>query len=308
MFWATKGASEYLTAKFNARDNGTSLGPRNADTEAQLAKYTAARDALLARKASLERVLEDRVAVYKTRNFRLPQMLDLPADILRKLDIEELLGADVMVVGTTAFGAYELACGVRFPTGNEETEDFDLAWCRETKAAFVYSAGAAQRAKRKTLFAVLREIDSSFRINRQKTYQAINDHNYEVELLAAPSTHPLPKDESFAPMYNLFEQEPLILGRPISAVLSTQRGKPCPIVVPDPRFMALHKLWLSAKPERKPSKKDKDLRQGYVLLDAVRHFLQNSHPLNIDFVLDLTPELRPIFDAWCEARQFVPVG
>jgi hypothetical protein len=306
MFWAKKGEQEYLTAKLSPKDNGTALGPRSAETEAQYNQYMEQRQNLQTRKSSLESVLEQRVALYKTRMFRLPVMADLPATILRKLDVEEILGTDVMVVGTNAFSAYELACGARFPTGNESTEDFDLTWCRESKAALVLSAGLAPRSNRKTVFAALREVDSSYRINRQKTYQAINDANYEVELLAAPSTHPLPKNEAFAPMYSLFEQEPLLLGRPVSCVVATERGKACPLVVPDPRFMALHKLWLADKPERKAAKKEKDRRQGYVLLDAVRHFLTSSHPLNIDFVLQLPEDLRAIFDRWCQERQFVP--
>jgi hypothetical protein len=306
MFWAKKGHLEYLTAKLSPKDNGTAMGPRSAQTEARYAQYMQERQALQERKASLESVLEQRVALYKTRMFRLPTLPDLPATILRKLDVEEMLGTDVMVVGTNAFGAYELACGARFPTGNESTEGFDLTWCRNTQAALVLSAGTPSQPKRKTLFAVLREVDASYRINRQKTYQAINDNNYEVELLAAPSTHPLPKDEAFAPMISLFEQEPLLLGRPVSCVVATERGRACPLVVPDPRFMALHKLWLADKPQRKAAKKEKDRRQGYVLLDAVRHFLASSHPLNIDFVLQLPDDLRPIFDRWCEARHVVP--
>jgi hypothetical protein len=306
MYWGQKGEAEYLIAKLTAKDNGTAMGPRNAQTEQQFAQYTEEKQRLQERMAQHERMLAERVALYKTRMFRLPQMLDLPGTILRQLDIEDLLGVDVMVVGTNAFSAYEIACGVRFPTGNEATEDFDLTWCRETKAALTFTAGFVVRKERKSLFAVLRDIDSSYRINRTKPYQAINDKQYEVELLAAPSVHPLPKTEAFAPMYSLFEQESLLLGRPVSCVLATENGKACPLVVPDPRYMALHKLWLSRKPERKPSKKDKDQRQGYVLLDAVRHFLTTSHPLNVDFVLDLAPELRVIFDDWCAERQFIP--
>jgi hypothetical protein len=78
------------------------------------------------------------------------------------------------------------------------------------------------------------------------------------------------------------------------------------MVVPDPRWMALHKLWLSDKPERNLLKKDKDRRQGNVLLDAVRFFLPTSHPINVDFVLDLPAELQPLFDRWCTETGFIP--
>ena len=70
--------------------------------------------------------------------------------------------------------------------------------------------------------------------------------------------------------------------------------------------MGLHKLWLADKPERNPVKRDKDRRQRDVLLDAVRHFMQASHPINVDFVFAIPDDLRPIFHQWCAARQFVP--
>lgn len=70
--------------------------------------------------------------------------------------------------------------------------------------------------------------------------------------------------------------------------------------------MALHKLWLADKPERRSDKRGKDRRQGTVLLDAARYFLQASHPLNIDFVLELPQELRHHFDQWCHEAGFVP--
>ena len=88
--------------------------------------------------------------------------------------------------------------------------------------------------------------------------------------------------------------------------MATLRGRACPLYVPDPRWMALHKLWLARKPERNPAKRDKDHRQDEVLLDATRHFLPHSHPLDVGFVLDLPEELRPHFDAWAAARGHVP--
>ena len=125
-------------------------------------------------------------------------------------------------------------------------------------------------------------------------------------MLAAPSTHPLPKNEAFDPLASLIEQEWLLKGPAVSVVVATVRSRAAPLVVPDPRWMALHKLWLADKPERRADKKDKDRRQGNVLLDAVRCFLRASHPLNIDFVLDLPEELRRYFDQWCSERQFIP--
>ena len=109
-------------------------------------------------------------------------------------------------------------------------------------------------------------------------------------------------------MQKLIEQEWLLLGSPVSAVVATERGRAYPLTVPDPRFMGLCKLWVADKPERNPVKRDKDRRQGDVLLDAVRHFKQASHPLNVDFLFSIPDELRPTFDAGCAERRFVPAA
>ena len=301
MFWQSKDKTDYLVVKHHSADSGKSLGPRNNDTEARYASHQQDKAALKERIKNLDAQIAERAGLY--RRLRLPAIPDQQAEILRGLDTESLLGTDLMVVGTNAFIAYQLACNARFPTGVEETEDFDLAWCRGSRASLV-SAGQAHAGA--SLLGVLRKIDASYAINRRKPYQAINGKGYEVELLAAPSTHPLPKGEAFEPMASLIEQEWLLQGRPLSVVVATVRGRACPLYVPDPRWMALHKLWLALKPERNAAKRPKDQRQGDVLLDATRHFLGASHPLDVDFVLALPEELRPLFDQWCQSRGFVP--
>ena len=137
-------------------------------------------------------------------------------------------------------------------------------------------------------------------------HPAVNNSGYERELLAAPSTHRLPPDVSFSPMGSLVEQEWLLRGSPIDCVVATLRNRACPLYVPDPRWMAVHKLWLAQKPGRNPVKRPKDARQGEVLLDATRYFLSHSHPLDVDFVLDLPEELRDCFNEWAASRGFDP--
>jgi hypothetical protein len=303
MYWAAKDNADYLHVKNSSNDNGTSKGLRSEETEAQLAEFTQTKQELKARVESFDAVILERAGLY--RRLRLPSLPDRQAEILRKLDIEELLGNDLLVVGTNAFVAYELFVGAKLPTGNEETEDFDLAWCRGSKVSLATLLGKKSNGA-KTLFGVLKSIDSSYQISKRKPYQAVSSDGYEVELLAAPSTHPLPKNEAFDPMASLIEQEWLLRGTAVSVVVATVRGRAAPLVVPDPRWMALHKLWLADKPERRADKKEKDRRQGTVLLDAARYFLQASHPLNIDFVLELPEELRLHFDQWCLDAGFTP--
>jgi len=307
MFWQNKNGTEYLAVKKSTADSGTTRGLRSPETERQLADYLAERERLQARRASLSSLVQDRVKL--CRALRLPQMAEQQGRLLRELDLHGLLGYDVLVVGTNAFAAYEMVCGARFPVGNEATEDFDLAWCRDTTVSLAAIAPPAPHqaaGSRATLMSVLKRIDSSYAINKRKPYQAVNDAGYEVELLAAPSTHPLPSNEPFEPMATLDEQEWLLRGTPVQCVVTTNKPGTCPLYAPDPRWMAVHKLWLSLKPERNPSKKGKDARQGNVLLDATRYFLGDSYPMDLDFVLELPPELRDLFTFWAQQSGFDP--
>jgi hypothetical protein len=302
MYWKSVNGIEYLGVKINSSSNGTTGGRRSRETEAEYEEFHREKDALKERVANADALISERAGQF--RNLRLPVLGDKQAELLRALDIEQVLRNDVLLVGTNAFCAYELLCGAKFPTGNEETEDFDLAWCRGTKISLAIPA----TEQRRTLLQVLQSVDSSYRINPEKKYQAVNADGYEVELLAAPSLAPLPVEEGFEPMYSLTEQEWLLKGQPVGFVVATVRRRACPVYVPDPRWMAVHKLWLSQKSERRDSKKPKDRRQGNVLLDACRYFLGDSYPLDIDFVMDLPSELRDVFHAWATERGFDPTN
>ncbi len=305
MYWKTVGEVEYLGVKLSSNSAGTTGGARSHETEAQYNQFHSEKDALKQRVAKADELIAERSGQY--RSLRLPVLADRQAELLRALDIEGLLRNDLLVVGTNAFCAYELLCGVKFPTGNEETEDFELAWCRGTKVSLAASSTGA-RAERKSLLCVLQGVDSSYKVNPRKRYQALNNDGYEVELLAAPSVSPLPKSEAFEPMYSLIEQEWLLMGRPVSFVAATVRRRACPLYVPDPRWMALHKRWLSNKPERRAAKKPKDRRQGDVLLDACRFFLHDTYPMDIDFVLGLPSELRDVFNEWASSSGYDPMN
>ena len=304
MFWQPKGDVEYLAVKKGGYDSATTKGVRSTATEALYDSFVAEKELAKSRAAEADALIEQRALQY--RALRLPVMLDKQGELLRALDIEGLLRNDLLVVGTNAFAAYEVLCGVKFPAGNEPTQDFDLAWCRGSSVSLASLIPDSGIKGRKSLMAVLQSIDSTYRRSPKKPYQAVNSAGYDVELLAAPSRAPLPKKEAFEPMVSLVEQEWLLCGKPAFVVVATQRHRACPLYVPDPRWMAVHKLWLAKKPERKAQKKPKDARQGQVLLDACRYFLTDAYPLNIDFVHNLPEELRDLFNDWAQAAEYEP--
>ena len=93
------------------------------------------------------------------------------------------------------------------------------------------------------------------------------------------------------------EQEWLLPGRPVDQVVPCRDGTAARLVVPDPRWFALHTLWLADKPSRNPLKRDKDRRQGAALLDAVAEAMPH-YPLDEGFVAAIPPELLPFWQAW----------
>lgn len=102
----------------------------------------------------------------------------------------------------------------------------------------------------------------------------------------------LPASEHVRPL-SLPEQDWLLQGRRIRHVVFDRSGDPVRLVVPDPRWMALHKLWLSDKPERNVNKVKKDRQQGELLAHAVAAYMQRSFPVDDVFREGVPEALHP---------------
>jgi hypothetical protein len=124
---------------------------------------------------------------------------------------------------------------------------------------------------------------------------------YEVELLVAPSrADTLGRRDRPRPV-PLPEQEWLLLGRPVDQVVPCRDGSAARIVAPDPRWFALHKLWLSAQAKRDPLKRRKDRAQGLGVLDAVREAMPH-YPLDEVFEAGIPAELEQAWSEWSAGR------
>lgn len=93
------------------------------------------------------------------------------------------------------------------------------------------------------------------------------------------------------------EQEWLLNGRRVDRVVAVRDGEVARMVVPDPRWFALQKLWMAEKPGRDPQKKPKDRRQGTALLDAV-WLTMRHYALDDAFYAELPDELKPNVEHW----------
>lgn len=279
----------YLYELFDREGNGKSLGPFDGEAEQKLAGYLQQKADIKERRQGILQTLDATTRMY--RALRLP-LIDSPAgDILRKLDCYELLGRLVMVVGTNAIPVYFLEANAFIVDMPDQTADFDLAW-----------APNEPPDDDDLLFPILKEVDSTYTVNTERPFQARNAKAYEVELLIAPSrVDTLNRKERLRPVA-LPEQEWLLNGRPVEHVVVTRDLKPARIVAPDPRWFALHKLWMSEKPERNRQKKPKDLKQGLLLLAAIEQAMPH-YPLDEAFASQLPPELLPYFEEWQAGQQ-----
>lgn len=281
------GDYEYLYEIFDRSGNGKSLGAWDDDKQSQLEEYRAAKAALKARRDGARDALGESSRI--ARALRMPLLSADAGPILREADKRSLLGSHLLVVGTNAMAAYALEAAGTFRDVPDETEDFDLAW-------------AADEPEDGTqLWDMLKAVDPTFTINTEREFQARNAKAYEVELLVAPSRVETLAGKDRPRPVPLPEQEWLLPGRRVDQVVPCRDGSPARIVAPDPRWFALHKLWLGAQAKRNPLKRRKDTVQGAALLEAVAEAMPH-YSLGHEFVESLPDELVPYWEEWAKAR------
>jgi hypothetical protein len=274
---------DYLYRIFDRGGNGKSLGPMTPEREAEFAAYHHAKDEAQERIKRLRPALAETAAMY--RALRLPLLSSDAGPIVRECDCRQLLGSHLLVVGTNAIVAYMIEAN-GFIDLPDETEDFDLAWVSDT------SDDAERR-----VWDMLKAVDPTFTVNSERDFQARNAKAYEVELLVAPSRASTLGAKDQPRPVPLPEQEWLLLGRPVDQVIGCRDGSPARIVAPDPRWFALHKLWMADQAKRNPLKRPKDRKQGLALLDAIAEAMPH-YPLDTAFAAALPPELVPYFEKW----------
>lgn len=277
------GGRAYLYQINDRLGNGTSLGPWSDEKATTLENYKTRKQEAKHRRDTSARLLDESARLAWA--VRLPMLPSQAGALLREADKRDLLGNSLLVVGTNALAAYAIEAGGRFALP-DETEDFDLAWTAEDVV------------EGRPLWDFLKAVDSTYSVNTERQFQARNASAYEVEILVAPSrAATMPRRDQPKPIA-LPEQEWLLWGTPVDHITLCRDRTAARIIVPDPRWFALHKLWLSDKPQRNPLKRDKDRRQGAGLLDALISGAMPRYPLDDQFIGEIPEELLPTFAQW----------
>lgn len=274
MVWKTVKGNEYLYHVHGHAGNGKSLGPRSTQTESIYDDFRTRKARTREQLADTEPDLRRAAAMYVAAG--LPVVDSWAARLFQHLDRAGLLGTLVMVVGTNALPAYQLEARTRTGQRLHATRDTEIAWTD------------AEVRDEPSLWPALREFDPGFTINQERPFQAIGRGSRELELLSAPSRRRAVDVEPFRTV-PLPEQEWLLRGEPLRHVVSGLDRTPTALVVPDPRWFALHKRWLANKPGRDPLKAPKDRRQAQTIWSWLPHMAR--YPLDQSFFQTLPEEL-----------------
>lgn len=294
LYWKTVNSKEYLYKYVT--DAGirqvTSLGPKTPEAEVKYDEFKQMKLELQERRKAIERTINERAPIL--RALRLPAVDGTAGKILRGFDEIDAIGTRLLVIGTYALRAYEMEAQLRFASGMDATDDLDFT-------LFITQHEVDPDIPRR-LFIALKQVDPTFVVSATSPKTVVNSSGYRVDLLmnnalAAKMGAARPwKPEA------LDGQEWLLLGNPVNALLVDLHGWPVELCVPDPRYFALHKLWLSKLKTRSRAKATKDLRQGKALLSLIEQHLPH-YPLDQRFESQLPEQLRDELHADRESRQ-----
>ena len=166
MRWKTVRNTEYLFRDRDRRGNGTSLGPRSAQTEDLLAAFTAGRGAAKERLHLIREKIEEQARLNKA--LRLNRVPRVVARVLRELD-QAGLHDSFTVIGTQALYGYEAAAGAHFLLELLASGDVDLLL--DTRQRMTV---ASEKLDGKGLLGLLKKADKTFECVRENGYRAAN--------------------------------------------------------------------------------------------------------------------------------------
>jgi hypothetical protein len=272
MHWKKIGGREYLYKYRDRYGHGASLGPRSPHTERLWAEFGRERREMTAQLSDRRQQLAEAARFCRAALIhRVPEPV---VRILRRLAPGDLATAPLLVIGTHALHAFEFAAGVFIDTHRESP-----FWAG---AAQGLTLAAPVEMAPEVFLGRLRQADRSFHLLPGDGAAAVNKTGFQVTLLHPPMARsPLrmrvqdgPGGAAVAESGDLAS----LLGAPkFSQVVIGRRGDQVTMVVPDPRALALHKLWLSLQEDRGPVRQSRDRCQAAALAELILRYLPQYH-------------------------------
>ena len=258
LYWKKVAGHDYLIRITDRHGGNRSLGPRSLETEQAYQEFTETKRDLDARIKSInEQIARQAKFCVAAGVNRVPR---LAANIVRSLDSSGLLGSHLIILGSHAMYAYEMAAGVHLKAGLLQTEDLDTLL--NTKSE-IELAGSIRSAG---LLGILQDVDATFKPLRQRSFRAVNAKGFMVDLIRAPIDFSGGLNSIGTGLDLVAESlrglEWLTALPLMTQIVIADNGFPVRFVVPEPRVFALHKLWVSLQPTRDPIKRKRDLHQA----------------------------------------------
>ncbi len=291
MTWKKARNKEYLFRLSGRTGYGKSLGVRSEASEQILAEFKAGKEASRHRLDEIVKRLDQIAKINKALQLgRLPVVI---AKLLRALDERGLLGEEFIVLGTNCLFAYEAVAGVRIDPSLTASGDIDLMYDARRKISI-----ASQKLGGEGLIGLLRKIDKTFALLRVNSFRAANSQEFMVDLITPPRDIRISTPISFAEddfvASEIAGLEWLMNSPKFEAVCIAEDGWPARMVVPDPRAFAIHKNWLSSRPERDPIKKPRDADQSDLVKNIVIDYFPHL-PFEDEALLSFPVDLRRLY-------------
>ncbi|MCF8052667.1 MAG: nucleotidyltransferase domain-containing protein [Desulfobacterales bacterium] len=273
MHWKKAKGKKYLFRSLDRHGYGKSLGPSSQETEAIYDNFHKQKKQVLTKLHQLKEKLREQARFCKAaRIARVPRVVTA---ILRLLEQHRLLGRNLQIVGTHALYAYEARAGLFLERGLLATQDMDLLWDIRPKLRLF----AVADTDTSDLIDILQRADRSFDMLGKKSFRAVNQTGYMVDLIKPEPKSFLSKEKRqiggtsdlmAAEIKNL---QWLIAAPKFDQVVIGEDGFPAKMVVPDPRAFAVHKLWLSSQKNRAAIKKKRDRSQALAVCKLVLAYM-----------------------------------
>ena len=283
MYWRVINSREYLYqyATTTGKQQTKYVGPKTREVEEMHRDFKRAKKDLEERRQGIEQRIKELAPAW--RALRLPAIDSTAGNILRAIDLDGSVGQSILVIGTYALKAYEVEAATSFSAGMDATEDLVFT--------LYFGQSSVDPDLPRRLLLILKEVDSSVIVAPSSPRAVVNRNGYRVDLLTSMAVAQLMTSARPWKPEVLEGQEWLALGNPVKVVLIDFQGWPVPISAPDPRYFALHKLWLSKRRGRPAAKATKDKNQGEALLKTIKDHMPH-YPIDDAFLEGLPKPLR----------------
>ncbi|MGD8991871.1 MAG: nucleotidyltransferase domain-containing protein [Desulfobacterales bacterium] len=273
MHWKKVKGKQYLFRSLDRYGYGKSLGPRSKETESTYHEFHKNKKRVQARLKPVKEKLKEQARFCKAARIgRVPRIVTA---ILRLLEQHQLLGRNLQIVGTNALYAYEARAGIFLERGLLATRDMDVLWDIRPKLRLF----AIDDVDNEGLLYILQKADRSFDLPSNKSFRAVNQAGYMVDLIKPePKSVLIAEDRQVGSVDDLMAAEIKNLQWLISApkfkqIVIGEDGFPALMVVPDPRAFAVHKLWLSNQIDREAVKKNRDRSQALAVSKLILQYM-----------------------------------